>query len=259
MTFSRPLYDRLAGIYDRWLTGDESATPCLEFYVDELAGAPGPVLELGVGTGRISRALAAAGTAVLGLDVSSEMLDVARVALAEQRAALVCGRFEALPLAADSFDTVILPMRTVGHLVDPAVRTAAFAEAGRVLRAGGRFVLDHYQLDERWARAQDRKPRLMYAGPAHGLQDRALLIWDRYDYDFEARLLRCTVQMDEVGPTAAERSTMDVEFSFRWFGPEEIEKHASDAGLSIESCWGDFDRTPLRPDSDQMIFVLRKG
>jgi SAM-dependent methyltransferase len=261
-----PLYDLLSGFYDRWLTGDDAAQPCLAFYVDELRDDTGPVLELGAGTGRISRALADAGIAIVGLDASMKMLRHGRAPQGADRpppptfgvATAVCALFECLPFADGAFTTVILPMRTLGHLVDSLHRCAMFDEVARTLRAGGRFMFDHYNLDRGWAEEHDGRPRLMYAGAGDAGDDSALLIWDRYDYDFDARTLHCTVLTEEVRPGLLLRSTSSVEFDFRWFQVDEIREHAAQAGFAVEQCWGDFDRTLFKTASEHMVFVLRK-
>jgi SAM-dependent methyltransferase len=257
-------YDLLADVYDRWLSGDAAAVPCLAFYLDELRDRATPVLELGVGTGRISLALANSGMDVVGLDASMKMLrrlQASRAAGQPSRGAVktICGSFERLPFAAGTFAAVILPMRTIGHLVDDPGRRAMFSEVARVLQPGGCFVFDHYNLDRRWAEAYDGRPRLMYAGPGDAGKDTALLIWDRYDYDFRARMLHCTVRIEELRPGAEVRSASNVEFDFRWFEVNEIHDQAAEAGFSIEHCWGSFDRTPFSGDAEHMIFVLRKN
>ena len=61
-------YDVIAEFYDddmgRNVGGEDVA-----FYVDQCAAAPGPVLELGCGTGRITLALVRAGNTVIGIDL----------------------------------------------------------------------------------------------------------------------------------------------------------------------------------------------
>lgn len=256
-----PLYDGLAAVYDRWLTGDETAAPCLEFYRAEMSEDLGPVLELGCGTGRVMSVLAGSGLDVAGLDMSLPMLHRAKSVLADDTTAgksgVVCAEFGKLSFRPSSFSAVILPMRTIGHILDPMAQRAMFAEAHRVLRPGGRFVLDHYNLDEPWARDHDGVPQLMYSGPGDTDRRSALLIWDRYDYDFPASTLHCTVRIERIGPSPADR-TKRVEFDFRWFSVREIADLASGAGLDVEACWGDFDRSPFKEDSPEMIFVLRK-
>jgi len=132
---TEPLYDRLAGVYDRWLSGDEAAAACQDFYRGQLAGERSSVLELGCGTGRICRALAGDGVPITGLDLSMSMLRAGATAGAR----LVRGDFTRLPFADAAFAAVLLPMRTVGHLTADDQVAAAFAEVTRVLRPGGRF------------------------------------------------------------------------------------------------------------------------
>src|SRR2546425_12774559 len=76
-------YDRIAGLYDPW---SRSVTEDIAFYVAEArkaAGADGtppgaPIVDLGVGTGRIAVPTAAAGIPVIGVDSSVGMLEVCR-------------------------------------------------------------------------------------------------------------------------------------------------------------------------------------
>jgi SAM-dependent methyltransferase len=254
------LYDDLATVYDRWLSGDDAAEDCLHFYLTELRGETAPVLELGCGTGRICHALSAAGVDMTGVDASAEMLAMAGTgaAAAGTGPTLVQARFEALPFADATFAAVILPMRTVGHLTDRAALAAAFAEVHRVLRPHGRFVLDHYQLDVAWARAHDGTFRLMYSGAAPDAEDRAVLIWDRYDYDFAGRSLTCTVGIDRVGPGGDTPTSTHVRFPFRWFDVDELVGHGHDAGLRLDRCWGDFHGGPFTGDSEHMVLRFER-
>ena len=74
------LYDSIARIYDPW---SASVVEDIAFYVEEALGCDGPVVELAVGSGRIAVPIAQAGRAVIGVDLSEGMLEVAR-ALAEE-------------------------------------------------------------------------------------------------------------------------------------------------------------------------------
>src|SRR5919204_781616 len=66
-------YDAIARLYDPW---SRSVVEDVGFYVDEAIASGGPVVELGVGTGRIAVPTAAAGVEVIGVDSSRGMLDV---------------------------------------------------------------------------------------------------------------------------------------------------------------------------------------
>ena len=68
-------YDSIARLYDPW---SRSVTEDVDFYVDLACGAIAPVVELGVGTGRIAIRVAQAGVAVIGVDDSPGMLEICR-------------------------------------------------------------------------------------------------------------------------------------------------------------------------------------
>jgi SAM-dependent methyltransferase len=94
------------------------------------------VLEVGCGTGDYAIALRrATGAACAGVDVSRGMLTAGRVRAGDVE--LVEGRAEALPFGPEEFD-LVFSVDVVHHLDD---RPAAFREAARVLRPGGRLCV----------------------------------------------------------------------------------------------------------------------
>ena len=67
--------DHWASMYDwiySWKQDD------ISFYVNEARKSGGPVLELGCGTGRITIPVAKSGTEIVGMDISTKMLDLAQ-------------------------------------------------------------------------------------------------------------------------------------------------------------------------------------
>lgn len=97
--------------------------------------APGVALDAACGTGRQSRALAARGHRVIGVDQSPEMLAKARANTPE--ADFRVGHLERLPLDDDSVDLAICSL-AMTHLPDLA---PGAAELARVVRPGGRIVV----------------------------------------------------------------------------------------------------------------------
>jgi SAM-dependent methyltransferase len=100
-----------------------------------LGSGPGRCLDLGCGTGRAIPALAAAGWSVVGTDVSLDQLAAAREH-AGPLADFVHADAHALPFADGEFDAVI----SILTHTDFDDAQAAFTEAARALRAGGKFV-----------------------------------------------------------------------------------------------------------------------
>lgn len=107
-------------------------------------GAGMRALDLGCGPGALSLALAeraAPGASITGLDLSEDQVACAR----EQADGHACtlefhtGSMDELPYPDSHFDLVMTSMAL--HETPPPVRRAAIAQAARVLRPGGRFLL----------------------------------------------------------------------------------------------------------------------
>jgi SAM-dependent methyltransferase len=230
------IYDPIAGIYDPW---SRSVTEDVEFYVEEARAAGGPVVELAVGTGRIAVPIAAAGVRVIGVDLSANMLDVAReYARARGVEQLVDLRHGDLlrPPVAERVPLVVCPFRSLLHMPGRGEKLAALRAAHALLRPGGRFVFDVFapsredieETDGRWL---EREPG----------------IFERADWDETARTLTLSVRSGDVGAS----------FVLHWLPEDEWRRLIEEAGFDLEALYGWFDRRPYAGEED-MIFTCRK-
>lgn len=129
-------FGRLAPVYDRIRPVDDNWRRVYDLVLAEADLHGRRVLDLGCGTGRLSKELAEGGVAkVWGVDASQEMLAVARQNV-PNGVGLKEGRAEQLPFRDAWFDRVV--MWLVCHLVD---RPAAFREVARVLVPEGRLAV----------------------------------------------------------------------------------------------------------------------
>ena len=228
-------YDAIARLYDPW---SRSVVEDVAFYVEEAVRSGGPVVELGVGTGRIAVPTAAAGVRVIGVDASAEMLTVA----AEQLelggvTELVELRFGDLrePPVTGEFPLVTIPFRTLLHMETDRDRQAALASVRRLLAPGGRFVFDVFTPSDE--DVTDTHGRWLEREPG---------IWERADWDLDTRTLLLRVRGE----------TGDAEMSLAWLSVPEWQERLTAAGFEVEELYGWFDRTPWDGGEDS-IWICR--
>ncbi len=106
----------------------------------ELAGG-GPVLELGIGTGRVAVGLAQRGVAVSGIELSRPMIEQLRTKADETAIPVVVGDM-ATTRAPGEYTLVYLVFNTISNLLTQAAQVACFRNAARHLAPGGRFVIE---------------------------------------------------------------------------------------------------------------------
>jgi ubiquinone/menaquinone biosynthesis C-methylase UbiE len=227
-------YDKIARVYDPWSV---SVTEDVPFYVDEAVRSGGPVLELGVGTGRIAVPIAASGVEVVGVDFSAGMLEVARerAELAGVTVDLRHGDMREPPVEG-AFPLVLCPFRSLLHMETDADRRTALRAVSRCLAPGGRFVFDVFT------------PAADDIADTHGRWlEREPGIWERADWDEETRTLILRLR-------SAEGET---EMSLAWLSVPEWQELLRDEGFVVDTVYGWFDRTPWRGGEDS-IWVCRR-
>lgn len=105
------------------------------------------VLDAPCGWGRHATLLAEAGMEVVGADLSMELLRRAPAGGAPAPG-YVAADIRALPFADASFDAVLNVFTSLGLFLDDAEDIAALREARRVLRPGGRLLLESMHRDD---------------------------------------------------------------------------------------------------------------
>ncbi len=230
-------YDPIAELYDPW---SRSVTEDVSFYVEQARAAGGPVVELGVGTGRIAIPVAAEGVPVIGVDSSTGMLEVCRrqaeLAGVAHLIDLRVGDLREPPVE-ERVHLVTVPFRSLLHLPDDEERLRALAAARELLVPGGRLVFDVFapsreDIEETHGRWLEREPG----------------IWERADWDEAARTLTLSVR-DEGGG-----STMQL----AWLPVEDWRRLIARAGLDLVALYGWFDRRPYRGGEDT-VWVARRS
>jgi SAM-dependent methyltransferase len=229
-------YDAIARLYDPWSV---SVTEDVEFYVDEARAAGSPIVELGVGTGRIAVPIAAQGIRVIGVDSSEGMLAVCReqaeLAGVAELIDLRLGDLRRPPVT-ERVRLAICPFRALLHMPDDAERLRALRSAYELLVPGGRFVFDVFAPAERdiaetHGRWLEREPE----------------IFERAHWDEQRRTLTLAVR------GAGGETTL----TLAWISPGEWHALLEQAGFTVEACHGWFDRRPFTSGEDT-VWVARR-
>jgi len=227
-------YDRIARLYDPWSV---SVVEDVAFYLERARRSGGPVLELGIGTGRIAIPIAADGIAVIGVDLSEGMLAVARER-AEEAGVEVDLRYGDLrdPPVDGPVPLVLAPFRSMLHMETETDRLAAVRAVHRLLEPDGRFVFDVFSpgredIAETHGRWLEREPG----------------IFERADWNERTRTLILRVRGEGV----------ESELSLAWISVGEWRELLGAEGFVVEGLYGWFDETPWAGHEDA-IFVCRK-
>jgi SAM-dependent methyltransferase len=229
-------YDAIARLYDPW---SRSVVEDVSFYVEEARRAAPPVVELGVGTGRIAVPIAAEGIPVIGVDSSQGMLDVCRerasLAGVERLMELRLGDLRTPPVE-ERVELVVCPFRAYLHLQTNEERVVALRAARELLVPGGRLIFDVFRpgpddIAETHGRWLEREPK----------------IYERADWDTGARTLTLSVR----GPDG--ETTM----SLAWLSHREWRELLERAGFEVDALYGWFDRRPYSGGED-MVWVASR-
>lgn len=155
MSTTRTAYNTVAAAYAELVPGVEEDHPMsravLTAFADFVrAAGAGPVADIGCGTGRVTAYLDKLGLNVSGIDLSPEMLAMARRAYPELR--FTEGSMLALDLP-DAALTGVVAWYSVIHM-PTAQLPVAFSEFYRVLAPGGYLQLAFHIGDQRHHRTQ---------------------------------------------------------------------------------------------------------
>lgn len=212
--------------------------------VELLHQAAGPVpgdrvLDLGCGAGRHLGELCRLGYRATGLDLSMPMLDAARSAA--EAPVLVRGDMRRLPFRTSGFDIVTSYFTSFGYFDDEDDDARVLYEVRRVLRPGGRFLLDFLNANQVVTNLRERDRRRV--GDVEVVQERRLVQGGRI---VEKRIA--------IGARDGAPHREFVE-RVRLYMPDELTRMLESAGLSAGARFGGYDRRPFSRFSPRFIVL----
>ena len=231
-------YDAFAPIYDEWAAHMTEDVP---FYVSLAREADGPVVELGVGNGRVAVPVAQeTGRTVIGVDSSPAMLAAAldRAAAAGLELDLREGDMSELELD-EPAALVYCPFRSLLHLHGWTGKRRVFERVAASLRIGGRFAWNAFVFDPEVAARSD------------GFAARHGSLWEYVEHAPRDNRIDVTAF---VGQPGVDGRTV----SLWWATRSEWEGLVEAAGLEVEALYGWFDRRPFDDRSTEFVWIARR-
>jgi len=233
---------RVAAGYDESVADmfdPEVVDPIVDFLV-ELAG-DGPVLELGIGTGRIALPLARRGVRVQGIELSEAMVAKLRAKPGAEQIGVTIGDF-ATTTVEGTFSIAYLVFNTILNLTTQDEQVACFQNIAAHLEPGGCFVIEV------------GVPGLQRLPPGETFQPFTVtatkLGFDEYDLASQGLISHHYRVVD------GQLEVTSMPFRYVW--PSELDLMARLAGMTLRERWSDWRREPFTSDSTKHVSVWEK-
>ncbi len=207
-------------------------------------GAQQRIADVCCGYGRHLIPLAQRGHIVFGVDTAPMMLAKARRWLQRVGVKAVVLRADArqLPFANDSLDVVLNLFNSFGYCQLEADNQRILTESARVLRPGGKFLLE----------TRNRPHQIMFAPrylPMETADGQRFIL--RCQYDRAAHRLISEWRQTEDGPVVHRAS-------IRLYGIDELDEMMAAAGLRKTAIYGDYEATPFAGYQRQVLYLAEK-
>ena len=232
--------DGFADVYDNWYR-DMSDVAATVSGVRKLADG-GPILELGVGTGRLAIPLVEAGESVVGLDASAAML--ARLMAKPGGSGVMCVEADMaeLPVATSHFALAFAAFNTFFNLTDSAAQQRCLEGVAGALRPCGRLVIEGFR------------------PPVEGLNDSGLSVRSVSVDGAVVTVSRHDPGRQEIRGHHVELSATGIRlrpWMLHYRTPDQLDSAATAAGFVHEARWADWKQTPITDHSDMHVSVYR--
>ena len=233
----------------------------VDFYLEIARDSGPPVLEIGVGTGRIGIPGAKSGLEWVGVDLNQPMLDRA---VEKAKAAqplpggltLVQQDMRSLKLERQ-FKTVILPSHTLLLALTEEDQFRTLCYASQHLAEEGTLVFDAFYPDPEMLADNSEEPIELgeIVDPEHNC---SYLVTAVNHFDTGPQVNHGIQTVTTLDPSGDEISSVDLPVEMRYLHHSEALALIERVGLECETVYGDFDRSALDNEaSPEMIFVCR--
>ena len=226
------------------------------------AAGPGPLLELGCGTGRVLRPLARAGYEITGIDLSAQMLEYCLARLETEpagtrdRVTLLVGDMTSFDLGR-RFAAIFCAFNTFHHLRTVEQQLACLDRCRAHLMAGAPLVLDLFNPDPAPGdgggdESADAEANALVVDWEDGRRIRRWLSACDYNRRLQCNECEMTYEVRETdGTTRRLIETFPMRIVYRY----ELEHLLARCGFRVTAWYGGYDLQPFTEESLGMIVV----
>ena len=230
--------DSFADVYDQWYGQITDAEATADFVSSRCLG--GPILELGVGTGRLAVPLVERGHQVIGLDASMSMLSQCPESVGN-----VLGDMAALPFGPKAFGAALCAFNTLFNLTSAQDQQLFFHQVAASLAPGAPLIIE------------------TFTGVGLDKSEQSSLGVSRIDAD---RLVLAATLVDTQAQTITGQHVDITEtgiklrpWLIRWATPHQLDEFASAAGLQLADRYSSWKQDEFDPGRDLAISVYTEG
>ncbi len=235
-------------LYDRahwWKIND------LDFitaYADEIGG---PILELGAGTGRLSRPILKNGHTYTGIDSSPAFVQYAQEKFSgfAAKATFLTGDMRDFSLDR-TYQFIFIGFNSIFHLLSEKEVRSCFQCVYNHLHADGSFIIDAFIPDPLFLYRDKQKYYVMefdYPDGSH------CIVSETNDYDEQTQINHIKWFFN-----VANREIEEFSFDMQMIFPDSMDRLLTKSGFVVKNKYGNYDRTPLSQESQLQIYVCGK-
>ncbi|MFD2116279.1 class I SAM-dependent DNA methyltransferase [Paenibacillus yanchengensis] len=240
-------YDRLMDDmpYERWVEFVEKAW--------HTYGTPETIVELGCGTGNVTLPLARTGKQMIGIDLSADMLTIAREKWERQAALTPVIEWLEQDMcewqSAHLVDAVVSFCDSINYLLEPEQIVATFESTWRALKPGGIFIFD-VRLPEHFQQYNVEQPFVLD-------EEDIAYIW-HCDYDEDTMTIEHLLTIFSQSSSSSVFRRFEERQLQRAYEPEWLESVLRKTGFTQVDQYADFSMSDFTVVNDRLFFVAIK-
>ncbi len=248
------IYDILAPVYDR-INAELDYSGWADFIEEIISreyhmGRPELVLDLGCGTGRMTLELARRGYDMTGVDISPEMLDIARESADDaelsDKMLWLCQDMRDFELYG-TVDVTVSCLDSINHLTSKRDLAECFSLVHNYLIPDGLFIFDvngKYKFEK------------VYGDSTYTMEEGgSVCIWQNY-YDKRTHLCDFYITLFREGEDGR-YDRYDDDEQERMYTLKTLKTELARAGFEFVGAYSDFDFSPAS-DKDERIYIVAR-